>query len=1135
MLYVGTTQEATAQLDALRCAFFEASKDCLVVNKLNRLEFSVLEDDAVKPILEVPIFSTISSMQSLHLPASPQPLGHATASLVILTTCLRLFAIVHDPNTLFSVKTVSSVSLAESFGRLAEKQDILVDPAKRCMVVHAYAGLVRIVPLSSQTSSVRRGSRTSNTAVEEADSSLLDLSHGYNVRLPVLNVASLALVASSTTDTPILAVVYTEHTGVRMLTTFAISLKDKDLSKGPVTAFTLADAGSELAIPVREAAAAGLLIAGEATLNWLSLEEHSGASSTASKGKSKAVGQVLVTCRLPVARITAWTWLGEDRVLLGDIYGKLFVASMRRGGDGNVVEILAQDVGDAASATAIVPLDATTVYLASRFDLELVDSFSSIAPVVDICVVSAQGQASKYAVTCSGAYKSGSLRVIRRGVGLTELAALETDGVQQIWSFAWPVSSTEQLLVLGFFDETRVFKLSASLDATTEAVQIDEVDLQPFTARGLTIFAGCIGSTLVRVTPEAVLYALDGVEKSWTTTSTGKITAAAAWANYLVLALDGGRLQLLTTEYGTLAGSSTVAFDHDIASLSLAETIMGMFAVVGLWSSQMVHLVQIPDLTVYASRKIASTFLIRSAALVNLDNAQYTLFVGLGNGSLASYSVDLAARTIPDSTEKIVALGRRPLLLTEISSDGVKALIAVSDRPIVIGKTRDRLNYSSLTLADVRSVANISHPALGNMIALVLRDGVQIGCIDTVQKVDVRTVPLDEDEPRRIVYDPVSRHFCVACSRRDIDRRTGERAITSVVRLVSEDSFESSSVFELERGEEAQSVALVETHGVRYYIVGTVKLESAAPEPTEGRLVVFTSSQEGVLRQVSSYRLGGCPYALVGMSDGMFASAVNSQVAVWSIDMDGGLAVKSTWSGAFIAYSVVKAANDSLVVGDALRSLTILRYTASPQPKLVEIAKDYRSRYMVGAGDLGSDSTGADRYIGAETDLNLFAVSRHPQQAAGHLANAATLQDAGAFHLGQLVTRFVKGSLGQWTGDDTKTGVVARLVYCTSAGTIGSIADLDAASSRILSNLERNMREFVKGVGGLEQEEYRAFKADKLKTPSAGFIDGDFVQSFLDLAENMQAQVMQGKSEHQRLGVEKAEIVRLLEEVARVH
>lgn len=39
-------------------------------------------------------------------------------------------------------------------------------------------------------------------------------------------------------------------------------------------------------------------------------------------------------------------------------------------------------------------------------------------------------------MTCSGAYKSGSLRIVRRGVGLTELASLELEGVQRMWSVA---------------------------------------------------------------------------------------------------------------------------------------------------------------------------------------------------------------------------------------------------------------------------------------------------------------------------------------------------------------------------------------------------------------------------------------------------------------------------------------------------------------------------------------------------------------------------------------------------------------------------------------------------------------------------------------------------------------------------
>lgn len=41
-----------------------------------------------------------------------------------------------------------------------------------------------------------------------------------------------------------------------------------------------------------------------------------------------------------------WAWRGADRLLLGDIYGKLFEVNLRRGEDGVISGMSAQDVGD---------------------------------------------------------------------------------------------------------------------------------------------------------------------------------------------------------------------------------------------------------------------------------------------------------------------------------------------------------------------------------------------------------------------------------------------------------------------------------------------------------------------------------------------------------------------------------------------------------------------------------------------------------------------------------------------------------------------------------------------------------------------------------------------------------------------
>lgn len=37
-------------------------------------------------------------------------------------------------------------------------------------------------------------------------------------------------------------------------------------------------------------------------------------------------------------------------------------------------------------------------------------------------------------MSCSGAYKDGSLRVVRNGVGINDQAVLELPGIKRVWS-----------------------------------------------------------------------------------------------------------------------------------------------------------------------------------------------------------------------------------------------------------------------------------------------------------------------------------------------------------------------------------------------------------------------------------------------------------------------------------------------------------------------------------------------------------------------------------------------------------------------------------------------------------------------------------------------------------------------------
>lgn len=52
--------------------------------------------------------------------------------------------------------------------------------------------------------------------------------------------------------------------------------------------------------------------------------------------------------------------------------------------------------------------------------VEVLEKYVNLGPIVDFCVVDLERQGQGQVVTCSGAYKDGSLRVVRNGIGINE-------------------------------------------------------------------------------------------------------------------------------------------------------------------------------------------------------------------------------------------------------------------------------------------------------------------------------------------------------------------------------------------------------------------------------------------------------------------------------------------------------------------------------------------------------------------------------------------------------------------------------------------------------------------------------------------------------------------------------------------
>ncbi|KDE08581.1 hypothetical protein MVLG_01354 [Microbotryum lychnidis-dioicae p1A1 Lamole] len=1170
MLYVASIQRATAQLDAIKADWIQTNVDCLLVSKLNRIQVTKIDldgtdsDGVLHSSFDVQLDATIAAIATVKL-AIDKP-----SSLIVLTTSHQLFTLEYASKTPQHPVTTSSVSIQERFATRAELQRIVVDPDRRLILVHAYNGQLRVIPLMSaggkSTSGTTKNRRFSKVDFPDAPLTAdlaLDLSRSYNLRLDALNVRSIVMLPSAinSISSPTIVVLHSDAHGQQTVALFQVDLEEKELEPGPET--EVEDAGAETLIPHGHQ---GVLVVGEQSIEWVSQMPF----DVRGKGKAKEVGSSpkrITKCALPVGNVKAWTLLPgqKGQYLLGDIYGKLLRLDVRGDSAGRVQSLLTRDLGDASSPTALVCLADEVIYLASRFgdsqlirllpsspnnELELVASYPSLAPITDSCVVRGQSGASSHLVTCSGAYKGGSLRVVRQGAGLVEMADLALENVQRMWAVKNDAGAYGGLLVMSFFDETQILDPDQSRTGDGDE-GISEVQIPGIRSDVQTLLAHTSGNHLVQVTASEVVSVSAEVTSTaptkaeWRPAHGLQITLAEADGNYVLLALQGGEIELLDVCEGQVSHVASLKLASDVAAISLARLGTRSVAVVALWSSNLVQLIDLPTMGEMSSHMMAGGYLVRSLLLATFADSVAHLFVGLGDGSLVSFIINSTDATFEVESQKSARLGTKPVTMTQIIGDdaATTSVLVSSDRVTAISRQSDRLSYSSVNLKGITAMVQLHSSLYPGAIAFASPSEVRLGRIESVQHVDIRPISLEEDEPRKIVHSVRARSFGVACLRRDVDRVTGRQKSSSSFKVLHDETFEVLASISLHPDEEAQSLAVLDDgeNDRTCFILGTALIRAAETEPSSGRVLLIsrdaaTDSGYSIAAEVS---VSGSTYSLAAMDSLTFVAAINSSVTVYGVGQDWqAIQPIATWGGAFVAFSLVSLAKDQILVGDALRSLTLLQLERNSQngsagsSRLVEVARDYSPHYVTAFAPVSPTSK---EFVGAESDLNLFTVAKDQTHNSRTSQAEIELVDQGRFHLGELVTSFNSGALVHQF-DEALAGVATpRLVFTTSAGSVGAILDIGTETSKVLSELERNMRRVMDSVGELRQEDWRAFRSERQVATSAGFIDGDFIERFLTVSTSQVERIMAGGNEHERITMTSDELMRIVEGMSRLH
>lgn len=120
------------------------------------------------------------------------------------------------------------------------------------------------------------------------------------------------------------------------------------------------------------------------------------------------------------------------------------------------------------------------------------------------------------------------------------------------------------------------------------------------------------------------------------------------------------------------------------------------------------------------------------------------------------------------------------------------------------------------------------------------------------------------------------------------------------------------------------------------------------------------------------------------------------------------------------------------------------------------------------------------------------------------------MPEVAQYHLGDMVNVFRHGSLVMQNVGERSTPTQGCVLYGTVSGAIGLVTQIPADFYDFLRNLEDRLTHTIKTVGKIEHSYWRSYHTDMKTEPCEGFVDGDLVESFLDLCRDKMKETVAG-------------------------
>ncbi|EPQ28698.1 uncharacterized protein PFL1_04001 [Pseudozyma flocculosa PF-1] len=541
--------------------------------------------------------------------------------------------------------------------------------------------------------------------------------------------------------------------------------------------------------------------------------------------------------------------------------------------------------------------------------------WDNLGPIVDFTVDDGSGQdpagassAQARIITCSGSGPTSSLRVVKTGVAMDEVAELDgLAGASRVWTLhaGRRAARTTTMLAVAHAAGVRFLEfqadgstaditaavIGASGASTTSSSVSDVLAISSLDARSA---AGDAGDQAAATTTRFVvvdragirLYALQNGQvakvSEWLPTTDGSATAITNAAvneqGQVLVGLKDHSLVYVEAggdDHGIREVSRT-ALQNEVACMDISPlqpSRPAAHCAIAMWGSMSAQILSLPALkpvgqSAFASERLPS--LPRSIVIHRFgDVAEDTqgtpsspagpayLLIGLGDGTLLTYRLGLPdadsySDTVGVYDQKAVSLGTRALRLDKVqTSEGLLAVSVAGERPTIVFADARRFSFSAIKYRAVRSTATLyggaGQPALG---AFAVAEGVRVATVGALQKLDIRTVPLGCHQPLAIAPHPAAKAFGLVTWTFVPQASAAAAAIGSqargAVRLLDQSDLATLDEVQLEAFERPNCVDVVALKGRRtYLVVGTGYVRPDASETTKGRLIGYEIVEGG--------------------------------------------------------------------------------------------------------------------------------------------------------------------------------------------------------------------------------------------------------------------------------------------------